>query len=397
MTLALLQAGQQSGSPTPAITGIVVDSDDPADAVYSSGNWATEGAGTTWTFGANSIHSVGVGGTYSSLIRYTPWHTLGEEFTIKARVVINAISASEIYFGVGLAGVSTFSQKMALRCALWANNSAAKGLMEIYYSNSNGTNTVVASSGAGRLAMVAGDTVEYEINQSGFVTTFTTRNITTPAGDLTCSWNNSGAITYPGSAATLLLNVEQLAVWNYRGDYTLTSLKYYLNDYSNIKCSLVGDSKSEGYYVNAFTNRISNILAAATGQYIQVAAGSGNVTQDILNCMPEILLQAPQKVVLFVGRNDIANGVAAPTYQANYASIVTQLTNAGIDVWHQLPLPETVLNQAALTTYINATYPANRIISVPAGWNTGTDCSPDGIHLTIAGSAKAAANILPNI
>lgn len=384
-----------SGGASPVEIGTIIDSDNAADLVFNSGSWTQEGANITPTFSSNSIQLENTVGSYADLIRYNLWYTQLEEFKVKCIVTVNDVSANAIYFGIGLAGVSTFSSKMAVRGALWSSGDANNGLMQLYYGYSNGTAAALADSGASRLTLIQGDSIEMEVEQSGLTITFTCRNLTTPAGDLVVTWTNTNALVYPGTAGTQLLNIEQISLWNYKGDYTVIDLKYISTEHQNIAGMLVGDSKSEGYYVDALSNRISNILEVDTGTYFQVSAGSGNVTQDVLNSIEEAILINPTKLVLCIGRNDLANLVPSGTWQANYASIVSQYQAAGIDVYHQLPLPETSLDQSALTTYINATYPAGKIISVPSGWNTGTDLVADGIHLSIAGALKVANNIFP--
>jgi len=160
-----------------------------------------------------------------------------------------------------------------------------------------------------------------------------------------------------------------------------------LNNYKNINLLTIGDSKTEGYYCDDFANRFSDLWASNNPtKKIQVSAGSGNVTQDILNNMTEILLQNPRKVILFIGRNDLANSVPQSTWEANYQSIVSQLEAAGVQVWHQLPTPETVFNQSDLTTFINGNY--INILAVPGTWNAATDNVADGVHPNIAGNLK---------
>lgn len=388
---------RRGGRASPSEIGTIIDSDNVSDSVFSSGSWTQEGVNITPTFSSNSINLDNTVGAYSDLIRYNLWYTQLEEFTVRCIVTMNDVSANSVYFGIGLAGVSSFSSKMCIRGALWSNNAAENGLMQLYYGSGNGTNVVVADSGASRLSFVQGDSIEMEVSQSGLTATFTCRNLTNPGGDLVVTWTNSNAIVYPGTVNTQLLNIEQIALWNYKGDYTVTDLKYISNEYKNVNGCLVGDSKSEGYYVDSLANRISNILATDTGTYFQVSAGSGNVTQDVLNSIDEIILLNPAKLVLCIGRNDLANSVPSGTWQANYSSIVSQLQAAGIDVYHQIPFTEVTLDQSSLATWISANYPAPKVIPLPSGWSTATDVSPDGVHLTVAGALKAANNIFPYI
>jgi lysophospholipase L1-like esterase len=104
--------------------------------------------------------------------------------------------------------------------------------------------------------------------------------------------------------------------------------------------------------------------------------------------LPELLNVNPRYVILQIGRNDISLGISAATWQANYANIVNTLNAAGVTVYHQLPLPEVTLNQAALTTYIHANY--SNVLTVPGTWNTGTDLAADNIHPNASGNSKVA-------
>lgn len=388
---------RSGGEAAPVEIGTIIDSDNPADLVFDSGSWTDEGGVITPTFTSNSIRLQNASGGYGNLIRYNLWYTMLEEFKVKCIVKMNDVSSNSVFFGLGLAGVSTFSQKISVRASIWANGGAENGLLELYYGDTVGALNLVADSGVSRLSFVQNDSIEIELLQSGLTLTFTARNLTTPSGDLTISWTNTNAIVYPGAASFNLLNISQLSLWNYKGDYTVTDLKYISTEHQNVAGCLVGDSKSEGYYVDSLDNRISDILEIDTGTYFQVSAGSGNVTQDILNDINEIILINPTKLILCIGRNDIARVLIDPLWdwQTRYISIVSQLESAGINVYHQLPFPEVTLNQSALSTWISATYPAGKVIPVPTGWSTVTDVSADGIHLTEAGALKAANNIFP--
>jgi len=357
---------------------------------YASSGWTTAGAGTTWTFNASSIRSAGTTGAITSFIRYNKWTLQSERFTIKALVTINSVSASDKWFSLGLAGVSTFSQLTNFQCAYWAESGANNGLTTIY--NNNGTQ--VATSGVARITSIVGDQIEYTVTFEYNTVTFSVRNMNNPNTYQTISWLNSSALQEPGGAAVALPNINQVAFNNFYGDYTVNTFDFTDNQYKNIYLNIIGDSKSEGYRVQTLANRFSNLIEWKTGGMVQLAAGSGNVTQDILNNMPEILSQKAKYVMLFIGRNDIANGVAAGTWQANYLNIVKQLEGNGTVVYHQLPLTETVLNQSALTTYINTTFEAKKIIPIPSGWSTTTDLSSDGIHLSIQGADKVYQNAL---
>lgn len=364
--------------------GKIIDND------YLSDNWTSVGGATTWTYNSNSIGSIGTAGAFTNYIRYNKWYLQSERFTIKALVTINSIGVNDRFLGVGLAGASVFSAATNFQCAYYAQSGANQGLTTIY----NYDGTQVATSGAARLTANVGDQIEYTVTFEFNVVTFSVRNMINPNTYQTISWTNSLALVYPGAASKLLPNINQIAFLNYYGDYTINDYSYTDNEYKNNYLVVIGDSKSEGYYADTFANRYANLIAWKTSGVVQVAAGSGNVTQDILNGINEILIKKPKYAVMCIGRNDIANGVAAGTWQYNYATIYTKLEASGIKVYHQLPLTETTLDQSALTTYINNTYSSNRIIPVPQGWNTSTDVNADGIHLSIQGNDKVYQNIL---
>ena len=362
---------------------------------FSAADWTEAGTGSTWTYNPSYIDTVNsTPGSYSSLIRYNAWPTQLEHFSITSTVTVNTISASNYFsFAIGLAGISEDGPIVTVKGLIYAGDSVYKGFMQIVYGLGNNNSDVVSDIGVSRVPLNAGDVLEMTLSQDFLLTTFSCRNVTQGSITYSCTFNNSAALSLPFTANRQTLNVNEVSFFNIEGDYRINSYSYSTTEYKNIFGLLVGDSKSEGYFVDSDANRISTLVDAGVTNYFSLAAGGGNVTQDILNNIDEIILKNPTNAVLFIGRNDL--GVTPEvTWKANYASIVSQLQAAGINVWHQLPTPEAVLDQSVLTTYINSTYPANRIISVPAGWVVGTDVSSDGIHLTIAGALKVANNIL---
>jgi lysophospholipase L1-like esterase len=101
---------------------------------------------------------------------------------------------------------------------------------------------------------------------------------------------------------------------------------------------------------------------------------------------------APRRVVMCIGRNDVAAGVAPATRQANYAAMVATWEARGAEVWHLLSIPEAAYpGETAMDTWILATYPAGRIMDPKPGWNAGTMLSTDNVHPTAVGHAHVAA------
>ena len=83
---------------------------------------------------------------------------------------------------------------------------------------------------------------------------------------------------------------------------------------------------------------------------------------------------APKKVLLSIGCNDVRNSIAAGTYEANYASIVSQLVAAGIDVYHLTYFAEGAGAAAAaaedsIKSKLSTGYPILSKISIVKVWN----------------------------
>ena len=101
-------------------------------------------------------------------------------------------------------------------------------------------------------------------------------------------------------------------------------------------------------------------------------------------------------MLLNIGRNDLFDGVATATWEANYQSIVSQLRAAGINLVHLMPIPEVTQNQAALTSFINATYPTDNKMDVTSAWVNATDLSGDNTHPIPAGETLIATTVIAN-
>ena len=64
---------------------------------------------------------------------------------------------------------------------------------------------------------------------------------------------------------------------------------------------------------------------------------------------------------------------------------MSQLRAASINLVYLMPIAEVTQNQAALTSFINATYPTDNKIDVTSAWVNATDLSGDNIDPTLPG------------
>lgn len=195
--------------------------------------------------------------------------------------------------------------------------------------------------------------------------------------------NNAARYTYTPAGGPILPNISRFSVYLFGGTNYLLDLDITSSFPTGLSSIFVGDSKIVGYYGAMFPLNIAGQLSAAGYSTSQLAGGS-EMTADVLNRIQEIIDLRPNTVALAIGSNDIRASVPSGTWQANYASIVNQLTGAGINVVHILPMKETSINIDPLYNYINSTYSSNKIDAY-TGFNTGTMLNGDGIHPNTAG------------
>lgn len=150
------------------------------------------------------------------------------------------------------------------------------------------------------------------------------------------------------------------------------------------KADLVVVWDSKGQLYNASSDLVfwvSNLFRHYPNKKCVNFSGGYDTTADILLRLPEILLTIKQGTIvdLCVGSNDKRLGVPFATWRDNYASITNQLTNAGADVRHTMPLEENSgLDFSDYIAYINATFLPKKIITVAL--NMSTDISDDDVH-----------------
>lgn len=187
-------------------------------------------------------------------------------------------------------------------------------------------------------------------------------------------------------------NSDYAGIWNNGGTYTIQSIRVVSRKPQQPELAVVGDSKTFGCTAGARDLRYGSALSSVGP--VAVYAGSGDTTASVMADLPYILANKPKRVLLNIGRNDLAQGIASATWQANYSSIVSQLKAAGVVVTHLLPIPETAQDQTALKTYITSTFTGDQMIDPSVGWSNTTMLAADGIHPSPGGHAFVASSIL---
>jgi lysophospholipase L1-like esterase len=234
------------------------------------------------------------------------------------------------------------------------------------------------------LTFTQGDVIKFVLDINYNVVTVTASNVTNPTSNnvLTFSYSTTYPISY------IVPNASNVALWNFGGTYDVQSILVESSDYQYANLMLVGDSKFVGYSADNFSTSFYSQLQANKGGIV-LDSGAGDTTTAVLAYIPEIIKFRPHRVLLGIGSNDKRSSVSYATWAANYDSIVSQLTTAGIDVWHLLPLNESVLTFTDYIAHINATYSSSKII------NAGTvGLASDGVHPNQAGHNTIYAAII---
>jgi hypothetical protein len=185
-------------------------------------------------------------------------------------------------------------------------------------------------------------------------------------------------------------NTGHFAIFSQGGNFTINRWTVWNNEVQNPEIMFLGDSKTLGYGANSFYNTYPGIVGNRYNN-ISISAGFGDKTADLLNHIDEIIAINPNQVILSIGSNDLRFGVSNATFQANYTSIVNQLTTAGIEVIHLSPTYESVQDNSGQAIWISTTFAPYiniyRQTSLPGGLYT------DGIHWSVI-TDREVANIV---
>jgi len=240
----------------------------------------------------------------------------------------------------------------------------------------------------------------------------------------------TGIINYPSNGDTLQLTLEfNLGVWTYKtlvlgsgessevtltedfthnpeapgfkflpynnypgiflvsGQWEVTSFTVSTTVEKNAELALVGDSKTQGYNVGAYSNRITDKLSVLRNTPIVNLGGAGDRVAAVMLRLKEIQQLAPKRIVLCIGRNDDFD----TTFQAAYQTLTSTLQGYGITVYHAQTMAENGKDNTALRDWIAATYGADVI-------DTYTPTLPydnpgDGVHISAA-TAQIVANTI---
>lgn len=348
----------------------------------------TASAGVINVSGGNQGPSATVGtnnAAFNQVAKITAYGgTTLEKYFITYKFTIT-ITPGATTFGTGIGTYSINTTPSLTNCIAYFNMSTATGTGTISILAGSNNTTVAVSSTA--LTFSNGDNITITMERFGDQIYVSARNVTTGSSLVSCAY----VFDTTSSANVLVPNTSNFSVVNFGGTYSITSINVTSGEFKNSNVMFVGDSKLQGY-ATAWDGRI----AAQVGRFFPgtiVCAGQSDKTQDVLNHLPEVIALAPKQVVLCVGRNDLATGVATGTWQANLSSIVSQLQSAGIIVWVVDAIFELVQTQTTLVSYVRSTFP-NNYIGLYDPTNNGASVAPDNVHPNFAGASTCATTII---
>ena len=371
----------------------------PQGAIYSANTWTNLSAFTSngatasviaagtgaCPAGTNScIQFSGGAGNYTQTLDYT-YNTQLPIWTISATYILGTPGSSTWGIGFGFRSNQSAGNYQPVSIRMDGSTAGSAGLV---YLNSGPSGTAVATS-SGALSLSGGDTIKVYLSRtydtiSGFVEDVTKGTIQ----------NVSYQYSIASGAGNLLPNIGRFSIFSIGGTQTVTSLKFTSGVPKGADVACIGDSKTVGYYATNYAGTWCSLMQGL-GYRAYPLAGGYDTTTDIASEVTEIESLAPKYAVLMIGGNDARNGVSSATYEANIASIVSNLTGAGITVYvATYPVENSGVNMNTLNAWItnpagcNCTYiDVNNGFSqtgsgVPAPWLASDSVHPAEVFHT---------------
>lgn len=343
-------------------------------------NYTAYGTPTT-SIVSNELNISGTGTFTKGIYRSSYGYTLLSDFYRKITYRVNTIIATQRGIVVGQVDPTPGTPARNIWAGMNVTTGGTKGYIYMWDQDV----TILASSVTG-ITFAVNDIIQYEFSRSGWTYTLTVTNLTDSplTNNLTINYNVT---------PTLSGNVQQYQSQFYLSVYGGATTWTVLTDYASstawkyANTCFVGDSKTEAIGVADLATAYPASLYSASSKKFVVEAKGNSTTQDILDAMNEILALDAYTYVLFIGCNDVRSGVASGTWQANYASIVSQLAATGARVILCRPAKEIGLDLSGLDTYIQTYSGTYTIIDLYTGWDTGTMLNADNIHPNATGQA----------
>jgi hypothetical protein len=339
--------------------------------------------------GGTAQNSVaGVNSQLPSFLRLNKYTGL-DRWTMAVKVKVNQVPSTTSYgFSVGVIGDTSLGNSSE-SSALGFFNMTSTGTLTGKASLILGTqNNLIASSNT-IITFSQNDVIELIVERELSNIRVSARNITTNSGITTATFNYNTNFA-DGTTNPFLPNSGTFVIGQHGGSFIVDDIKVKSSAVKRANLMLITDSK--GCY-NAPVDLAFPQLLERKYEGVVWNGGPIDITQGVINKLPEIIALNPKQVVLAIGRNDVMTGIATGTWQANLVTIDNALTTAGIAVYWTNGIKETSTTQTSLRDYINTQF-SGRVINTYDATNYASCLSADAIHPSIIGHQQVADVII---
>lgn len=354
--------------------------------LYNKNSWSSladfTNVGATVSATSNELQFSGGAHTLAQTLQITRPSML-EHWSVSAGARTGTKSSTSWGFGLGSKSVNSYVSS-DLSCFFDMTNTVTSGFVYIYAFGS-----LVAQSTIG-VSFSSGDSIQLTAIRNVDTVIVSAYNVTTSSIPVTTKYT----YLFNVSPAVALPNTGNLSIFSWGGSFAVYSLKVTSREAMNATLMVIGDSKTQGYYVDNKYFRYADRLRFHFPSTL-IHAGSGDRIVDVLASINEIKLASPTNALLAIGSNDIRSGIDSNTIKANYISLVNQLSAAGIKVFHLLPLFETAQSQVWFRNFIVRTFSDAVVIDAYTPTAACSNClSGDGTHENTIGHTLVYSTII---
>lgn len=326
--------------------------------------------------GKISLSPVVTGTSTASLALSAPI-TSNEYFRFRTVYKVNTTQSGSSY---GLAfGVKSTNSFYPADMYAWLDLSSGSGYLRITIQRPS---AVYVATSTTQLTYSLNDEIETTVERTGFTITATARNITTNSARVTTTYAFTGDAAVSANA---IGNTGQYALFAIGGNYLIESINISSKELAHPKVLLIGDSRTVGYG-DGYSYRWADILRKSYNS-VTVSAGGGDRTTEIIAKMSELLACKPQIALIEIGTNETFDA----GFQTRYQSIVTQLTAAGVKVYH-LAFGDAF--SASKFAWLKSVYGSDVIDNSYYYTQAAGSFISDGVHLSVFGNQQVANAVL---
>ncbi len=355
-------------------------------------NYTAYGSPTITMDGHDLIMSGGSAQT--KYVKYTDWGSCLEHWKLVIHFKVATQNATAQGIGIGIRTNSAFGNRSYL-CQFAHGTGASKGRTYIL-AGTAAPNTYTQKALTSAQSVSVNDEIRLTVTRDNLTITALTENLT--ASTSTTVSYTLGIILTTG---VYMHNTGSPYIVTAGGTQNIHDWVYTTTEPDSINTLFLGNSITHGISNDSIHKRFANKIMDTTSVLWQVNSGPGDYTASILTKLKELTYLKPKYCVIMAGGNDIAFGIAAATYKANYASFVQTLKDSGTVVIHCLATPRNAYDMTALNNWIVSTYLGTDTIVdtyTPLWSGTGTGLnatydSGDGSHPNSAGHALIATTI----